>query len=281
MSLCFEVLEHLGFKMKSGHIRFCLAKEIIKFIYIFKSNKKHNLKPGPKANDKIRFQIENTMMRMVAIANLENEELFAFLIVKLCNLSIEWGCSEFSAPAYASCSFVLNSYIGSSEKAFKLAKVAENILEDSDNAMIHCMTRFIFGSFIIHWEDSADESIKHLTKAVEIGVKGGEFQYAGYAFLVAIEMRYIMGTPIDELTIYSSELAEDPSLYIIALPSENMQKDCMAQINYYLDNRFTSYLDYNPEAANMIDNKIEVIYGDYLIYIISNDNETAFKNLTE
>ena len=85
----------------------------------------------------------------------------------------------------------------------------------------------------------------------------------------------------DELIMCSSELADDPSLYIIALASDGMKNDCRAQLNYYLDNRLTAYLDYNPEAANMIDNRLEQDYGDYMIYIISKDNELAFNKLTE
>jgi hypothetical protein len=83
----------------------------------------------------------------------------------------------------------------------------------------------------------------------------------------------------EELTIYSSELANDPSLYIIALPVDDSEKDCIAQIDYYINNRLTAYLDYNPESAKMIESRLEETYGEYLIYIISTDNQLAYNTL--
>lgn len=197
LSLSLEVLEHLDFKIRTDYIRLRLVKEIIECKLRFTNKKIGKLKYIPKVNDPRILNIETTLIRMAAVANLVDEELFAMLIIKLSNLLARYGNSELSAPAYATCSYIFYHLLKDEKKAFKLADNAEIFLEHVDNTK--CMTYFIIGTFIEHWKSSGEESIKNLMRSIEVGVKEGEFQYAGYAFTAMVEMRYMMGTTIDDL----------------------------------------------------------------------------------
>jgi len=75
--------------------------------------------------------------------------------------------------------------------------------------------------------------------------------------------------------IYTANSADDASLFIVALAKDDKLADCKGQIAYYLENRLSAYKDYNPEAAEMIDNALEADFDNYIIRVISSDNELA------
>lgn len=195
ISLSLEVLEHLDYKIRTNYIRLRFFSEILKSRLLFTNNKIDNMKYMSTVNDTRILNIESTLIRMAAMANLVDEELFALLILKLSNLSARHGISKFSAPAYSAYSYIAYHFLGDEEKAFKLAKTAKTIVKDADD--IKCMTHFILSTFIEHWYGSSDESIQYLKQTINNGVRGGEFQYSGYAFSALVEMKYVMGMTIE------------------------------------------------------------------------------------
>lgn len=197
ISLSIEVLEHLDYKIRTNYIRLRFFWEIIKSKLLFTNNKIDNLKYMSTVNDTRILNIESTLLRMAAMANLVDEELFALLILKLSNLSARHGVSKFSAPAYSAYSYIVYHFLGDEDKAVKLAKAARTIIMDEDD--IKCMTYFILSTFIEHWYGPSDESIKYLKQTIKNGVRGGEFQYSGYAFATLIEMSYVMGMTVEGL----------------------------------------------------------------------------------
>ena len=193
----FEVLEHLKFKLQTRRIRRTLFIDILKCRWLLSHKKFDSIEHMPLVMDKRIIMIENTIIRMAAIANLVDDELFSLLITKLSLLSLQHGISELSAPAYASFSYIQFHYLHDSQKAIKLVNVAESILKKSSDEK--CMTYFILGAFIKHWYTSDKISINYLKEAIDSGVNSGEFQYAGYSFSTLVEMYYIQGKPLDKL----------------------------------------------------------------------------------
>lgn len=80
----------------------------------------------------------------------------------------------------------------------------------------------------------------------------------------------------EEYLIYISTEVEDPSMYMVILP----KKDETAVIDYQIDDFFSvyhaAYNGYYPEVAHMIENRKEEQIGDYLVYIISKDNDKVY-----
>ena len=81
---------------------------------------------------------------------------------------------------------------------------------------------------------------------------------------------------LDDYLIYISTEVEDPSMYIIALPKDGEE----AVVKYQIDEFFTvyhaAYNGYYPEVAYMIENRKEDSIGDYLVYVVSRDNNKVY-----
>lgn len=81
---------------------------------------------------------------------------------------------------------------------------------------------------------------------------------------------------LDDYLIYISTEVEDPSMYMIVLPKEGEE----AVVNYQIDDFFSvyhaAYNGYYPEVAYMIENRKEEKVGNYLVYVISKDNNRVY-----
>ena len=86
---------------------------------------------------------------------------------------------------------------------------------------------------------------------------------------------------LDEYVIYISSSVEDPSMYMVLNIKEGNESVVKYQINDMFDKYLSAYKGYYPEAAGIIENKMEKEYSDYLIYIISNDNQKVYNKILE
>ena len=84
---------------------------------------------------------------------------------------------------------------------------------------------------------------------------------------------------LEEYVIYISSSVEDPSMYMVLKP----KKDKISVVKYQVDDMFSKYLSaymgYYPEAATMIEDKLSKEYGEYLIYIVSFDNDKVLEKI--
>ena len=86
---------------------------------------------------------------------------------------------------------------------------------------------------------------------------------------------------LDEYVIYISSSVEDPSMYMVLNVKEGNESVVKYQVNDMFNKYLSAYKGYYPEAAGIIEAKMEKEYSDYLIYIISNDNQKVYNKIIE
>ena len=81
----------------------------------------------------------------------------------------------------------------------------------------------------------------------------------------------------EEIHFMTSTDGIDANMYIIALPKEGKEKELKEQINTFFE-VFQLQADmYNPDNAALIKNRMEEKVGNYLIYIVSNNNSKVLE----
>lgn len=88
----------------------------------------------------------------------------------------------------------------------------------------------------------------------------------------AIEGRQIDINLFEEILFSMDMTSNSANIYIITLPKEGHEENCEVEIDNYLDKYKENVEMYNPEEAKKIEERLEAIYGNYHIYIISKDN---------
>ncbi len=86
---------------------------------------------------------------------------------------------------------------------------------------------------------------------------------------------------IDKILFSIPKEMDQASMYIIVLPKEN-KKD---EVNNEIENFFIKYEQewalYFPKEEALIKNRLQTSYGQYLIYIVSNDNNKVLNYIKE
>lgn len=80
----------------------------------------------------------------------------------------------------------------------------------------------------------------------------------------------------DDYLIYISTEVEDPSMFMVVKPKEGEEAVVKYQIDDFFSVYHAAYNGYYPEVAYMIENRKEVKLGDYLVYVISKDNDKVY-----
>lgn len=86
-------------------------------------------------------------------------------------------------------------------------------------------------------------------------------------------------TLLEEYVIYISSSVEDPSMYMVLKPNAEKASVVKYQVKDMFNRYLNAYMGYYPEAATIIEDKMEKEYGDYLIYIVSLDNQKVYDEI--
>lgn len=94
---------------------------------------------------------------------------------------------------------------------------------------------------------------------------------SSYSLDISLYDEYLISFPTEGI---------DPSMYIIVKPIKDT-----AVVKYQIDDMFEAYYNsynaYYPEGAKLIKDRLEKTYGDYLIYIVSHDNDKVYNTIVK
>ena len=93
----------------------------------------------------------------------------------------------------------------------------------------------------------------------------------------AIEVYGVDLTKTKDYLFYMSSEVVNPSMYLIVSVDEENKAVLKYQINDMFDKYYSAYNNYYPKEAKMIKDRLETEYSDYLIYIISSDNNSVLQ----
>lgn len=83
---------------------------------------------------------------------------------------------------------------------------------------------------------------------------------------------------LDEFLVKNSVMTQASSYYILK-PKAGKEDKVEDAMDDYMDNLEEQWKTYLPDQYELVENRLEEEYGDYLIYIISSDNELVYKTI--
>ncbi|NMA13823.1 MAG: AAA family ATPase, partial [Clostridia bacterium] len=199
IDLGIQALKHLGFNINTKMLPLQIVKEILYGKVLFRSSRLETIKNAPIVTDKRVTNALEILTIMVASANMKDKNLFVLIVLKIGNLSAKYGNSLYSPLAYAAYSLVLGTVMGNFKKAKKLKDISLNLAELFDDDLFGTATYFCIGTFVAHWTSPAKESLNYLQRALDCGIRSGDYLYCGYTLIMMTEMKYLTGEPLDEL----------------------------------------------------------------------------------
>ena len=83
---------------------------------------------------------------------------------------------------------------------------------------------------------------------------------------------------VDEFLVKNSVMTQASS-YFILKPTEGKKDAVKDAMDKYMETLEENWKTYLPDQYELVKNRLEEEYGDYLVYIISTDNELVYKTI--
>ncbi len=140
---------------------------------------------------------------MIPPAYIADQLLFPLIILSQVNLSVQYGNGALSAFCYGCYGILLNSIIDDIESADNFAKLALNLVENSDSKDIKTRTFYVIAAFILHGKSHIKETLPLLLDAYQTGLEIGSLDFVGYCAKEISQHSYFIGK---ELTVLEQEI---------------------------------------------------------------------------
>ncbi len=131
--------------------------------------------------------------------------VICFSQVKLC---IEYGNSPMSANAYALYSSILCGVLDDIDAGYRFGQVALQMLECYDNEEHTTKVLANVGAYVRHWKEPARKTLDGLKKAVDIGLKNNDIEYACTSAMYYSVYLFLVGENLEKVDEVQFEYLE-------------------------------------------------------------------------
>ncbi|KAI2505379.1 PhoQ sensor [Fragilaria crotonensis] len=137
-----------------------------------------------------------------AMKNAENETLFYSLLAV--ELTLRYGLSPYSAPAFAVCGMI-EVFLGNHMRGYRFGKLALAMLEKMKCKEVECATLIISTSLSSHFQEPINGLIGSFDHAMDAGLESGDVVWGIYSLSVCVESRCMIGQNLAALEEYQRE----------------------------------------------------------------------------
>lgn len=95
----------------------------------------------------------------------------------------------------------------------------------------------------------------------------------------AIKGRNITLSLYDEILMSLPTNSTDVDMYIVYLPKEGSEEKCAKEIEGFISSLYDTYSMYLPEEAKLLKDYETEIYGDYHIYVVSENSSDVISKI--
>ncbi|MCJ8283306.1 MAG: ATP-binding protein, partial [Rivularia sp. ALOHA_DT_140] len=237
---------------------------------------------------------------LAAMRILSNSAVFAYqavpdkfmlIILRMVNLSIEYGNTKLSAFAYVAYGVILCGIFREIEVGYKFGCLGKHIVKKLECKVVAIKVLETFNELIKPWKQHIKDTLNELPKIYYSAVQLGELEFSGYALSAFSFHSYFMGKELNEL----AEKLKDYSNAINQIKQTRIAYliEIYRQTILNLQGDVTDICNLVGEAYNenkMLSIHIEANDGMALIYIyicklnlcyLTSEYKQALKNATE
>ncbi|MFC1617179.1 AAA family ATPase [Candidatus Margulisiibacteriota bacterium] len=176
-------LECLGIKISTDPSKLLILKEIIIAKFRLRKFADEDILKLPEIKDEKIIAIINLLSELASPAYINKKEnLFAFTILRLLNITIKYGRNIISASAFAAYALLLNTVFQDFNAGYRYGKVALSLNEQLENPELSDRAPLIFSIFILPWNQHWSNINTYLKRVLYSGFKYGDFLYLASAW---------------------------------------------------------------------------------------------------
>jgi predicted ATPase/class 3 adenylate cyclase len=177
-----------------------LFRELAAVIFRLRGRRARDLLDLPKMTDASTDAIVTLLMSICPAAYFRNPDLMVFAALRIVSLSLRHGNSRASSFGYVLYGLARGALFGDYKGGHEFGRLAVELAKSDADPSQRCKIITIFSGWLNFWREPIDESINLLRSSLKIALEAGDIQYAHYAVLQIIFLRFARGANLDELT---------------------------------------------------------------------------------
>lgn len=153
----------------------------------------------PQMSDRNSLVVMKILISLAAPAYLNNLDLWTLIMLKMINLSLQYGNTKESAFAYSAYGLLIGSAFNDYETGYQFGQLAFQVNEKFQDLSLCGKIYFMFGAFINHWKQHVKEDLYYLKKSFEYSNQIGDRNFSAYAANVIAAEIYYKGDPLTQI----------------------------------------------------------------------------------
>ena len=153
----------------------------------------------PEMTDPRQLAAIRILRGLLQPAYSQRPELYPLIVVRIVNLSVQYGNASLSPLGYAGYGMILCGIVGDIDTGYRFGQLALALLAKFDAQEIKASTSFIVHAFVKHWKDHIKETLQPLLDAYRIGLETGDVNLGTLAAFDYVFQAYWMGKSFTEL----------------------------------------------------------------------------------
>ena len=173
--------------------------ELDKSIKLRRDRKIMDLFNLPELTDATQLETLKLLMKLATTSYLTgNATLFQLTLIKMTNISLQFGNSEFSSFGYVNYGFIICAVLGKYKEGNDFGNLALSLAERYNNPSIHSRVIVSAVASIFHWRSHLRSGFKLSEKGFQLGLESGDFSNAGYNGLYIACNKIMAGAGLNE-----------------------------------------------------------------------------------
>lgn len=152
----------------------------------------------PDLTDPERAMAMRLLFEVVPPATVYYPPLFVLAELEMFDLGLTHGITAESAKNFVDCGLILGGVLGDFAAAYRLGKVAFQVLERFHAGALACQVHFVFAAYVSPWGAPYAESLASFRESCRLGLEAGDHIHLAFARALELRMLLHLGRHLDE-----------------------------------------------------------------------------------
>jgi predicted ATPase/HPt (histidine-containing phosphotransfer) domain-containing protein len=157
-----------------------------------------NLVDLPAMTDREKITIAKLLFHLVVPSIQACPPLFILSELMMFDLALTAGLNDFSCKNFVDCGIIQGGILGDHDRAYRLGKVAFELLKREASRPLAAGVSFVFAAFVSHWRAHYRESVQSFDDAVRLGLELGDNPHVTYAYAIKAQRLFFASRPLAE-----------------------------------------------------------------------------------
>jgi predicted ATPase/tRNA A-37 threonylcarbamoyl transferase component Bud32 len=224
------VLELLGVKFPANPNRRHVLPQLLRTRWALRGKTMDDLATLPDMTDPHTLTVIRVTSRVFSPAFRAAPSLFILFVLKVINLSLQYGNTSLSAFAYACYGLVLCGILGNIEQGYAFGQLALRVLERFNAKELEAKVFVVVYTFVSHWKDHTRTTLPPLQTGYQSGLETGDFEFAAHSLYVYVNAAFIVGEELrplaEKMTLYAEiirQLGQTTTAHLVGVYKQVVQ----------------------------------------------------------